>query len=183
MLFLLKTTVPIRFLHVRVNILSFAKVLFAAGRKVRMALSTVVRPLLSHHSSSVAKGFQTARILPLHVSLLSSPQLCELSLHLGNTNFGHSVESVASAFCSVLRSHRRSSAAYHCRMSDAVAAFVSAFVFYQLASLSLFTIVWCSVTGCGGRFCSRCNRLRIRRFALTKFHHNYVDRYIVVRHS
>ncbi len=82
----------------RVNVLLFVKVLFAAGHRVRMALSTVVRSLLSRHSSSVAKGFRAARILPLRMSLLSSPQLCELSLHLGDPNFGHSVESVTSAF-------------------------------------------------------------------------------------
>ncbi len=86
----------------QVNILSFAKVLFAAGCGVRTAVSTVVRLLLSHHSSSVAMGFRAARILPSRVSLPSSPQLHELSLRLGDPNFGHSVESVASAFHFVL---------------------------------------------------------------------------------
>ncbi len=104
-IFLLSRSVPIRFLHVRVNVLSFAKVIFAASCGVHTALPTVVCPLLSHHPSSVAKGFQAAQIPLSHVSLPSSPQLRELSLHLGDPNLGCSVKSVMSALWFVLRGH------------------------------------------------------------------------------
>ncbi len=67
-IFYVSRLVPIRLLHVRSTLFSFAKVIFAAGRGVCTVLSTVVRPFYRIIFSNVAKVLRATQILTLHVS-------------------------------------------------------------------------------------------------------------------
>ncbi len=67
--------------------LSFAKFFFAAGREVCTALLTVVRPFFYRVLLAASQRIPSRANSLSHASLPSSPQLCGLSLLLGNTKF------------------------------------------------------------------------------------------------